>query len=254
MLTQIDEIGNGVAVGAVNNTDTDADVFARIVSAAIAGSAVQAGSVLNVIIAIGGAVVNSTFAQNDAVIGLLPRIGILAAMVNSIDRLNRYSLDRHSTNDRTLASLMHGDETLLMGRPKFISDQLFHKVLPTLNSAGEMTYYENGQLETILAAGVPGNARDVFQARFNTRIVRNLMHCTNVQRVLRLRLNQELTSYRDVLVNRESITNPSVTEFGNLRWSDMRLGPGTVDRTMDPRNEDARTRTYNSEDTVSIPR
>jgi hypothetical protein len=255
MLNNIDNIGGGGA----NNTDTDADVFGRIVVAG-ANSAVQVNSVLNDIIAIGNGGNDSTFAQNDAVISLLPRIGILAAMVNSIDRLNRYNLDRHSPNDRTLAALMHGDETLLMGRPKFISDQLFHKVLPTLDSSGRLNYYANGASVQVPAANVaPFNAgqinafRQVFEARFNTRIVRNLMHCTNVQRVLRLRLNQELTSYRDVLVNRESITNPSVTEFGNLRWSDMRLDD-TRNRTMDPRNEDARSRTYNSEGVVGIPR
>jgi hypothetical protein len=183
------------------------------------------------------------------------QVSMLTAALNRSDRLDRYSLDRHSPNDRTLAALMHGDETLLMGRPKFISDQLFHKVLPTLDSDGNINYYANGISNPIAIPDANRAAlREVFEARFNTRIVRNLMHCTNVQRVLRLRLNQELTSYRDVLVNRESITNPSVTEFGNLRWSDMRLGPGTRNRTMDPRNEDARSRTYNSEEVVGIPR
>jgi len=186
----------------------------------------------------------------------LARIGVMTAALNRLGNNNtmaRYSLDRNTrTDNKTLASLMHGDETLLMGRPRFISDQLFHKVLPTLDANDKHTYYENGSVIPVDA--VAGNGRQIFEARFNTRIVRNLMHCTNVQRVLRLRLNQELTSYRDVFVNSESITNPSLTEFGNLRWTDMRLGPGTINRTMDPRNEDARSRTYNSEDTVGIPR
>jgi hypothetical protein len=249
---------------------TDAD---RLLVAAL--NQVTEASVLNaidVLVAGGGA--NSplgtavaaagnlgTNERNARSIDVVAEIGILIAMVNSIDRLNRYNLDRHSPNDRTLAALMHGDETLLMGRPKFISDQLFHKVLPTLDSTGNLNYYADGarvQVPAAVAVSFTVAERDafsdVFEARFNTRIVRNLMHCTNVQRVLRLRLNQELTSYRDVLVNRESITNPSVTEFGNLRWSDMRLGPNTANRTMDPRNEDARSRTYNSEEVVGIPR
>lgn len=185
----------------------------------------------------------------------LVNISALTAAVNAIDRRpDRYNLNRTIEDGRTLASLMHGDETLLMGRPKFISDQLFHKVLPAVNEDDNLTYYAKGSVHAVpVLAANRQHLRTVFENRFNTRIVRNLMHCTNVQRVLRLRLNQELTSYRDVLVNRESITNPSVTEFGNLRWSDMRLD-GTVNRRMDPRNEDARTRTYNSEDTVRIPR
>lgn len=233
---------------------TQAQVVALVIFAQVAGSTRQLARVPT---APGGPASNLA---NANVLLPLANISILTAMINS-NIHTRYNLDRRSlVEDRTLASLMHGDETLLMGRPKFISDQLFHKVLPTLNSAGEMNYYDNGTYNPVPAPGAAAfnpaerNAfRNVFEARFNTRIVRNLMHCTNVQRVLRLRLNQELTSYRDVLVNRESITNPSVTEFGNLRWSDMRLD-GTVNRTMDPRNEDARTRTYNSEDTVRIPR
>jgi len=240
---------NGLRWGAAIGVNAQITVLNNAVRGMLGGVNPGANSPLGVLLASAAAPAPNTNIRN----ALFPmvRVSMLTAALNRSDRLDRYSLDRHSTNDRTLASLMHGDETLLMGRPKFISDQLFHKVLPTLNSAGEMTYYENGVLRQAPAAAA--DARNVFQARFNTRIVRNLMHCTNVQRVLRLRLNQELTSYRDVLVNRESITNPSVTEFGNLRWSDMRLD-GTVNRTMDPRNEDARTRTYNSEDIVGIPR
>lgn len=244
------------------NQDTEVSARAAVTALVTAGAG-GANSPLGIeVAAAGGGDANGRNDHNARVIDVLAEIGILTALVNNMDtsvRLNRYSLDRHSTNDRTLASLMHGDETLLMGRPKFISDQLFHKVLPTLDSSGHMNYYDNGTSHPVPAAAgaftVPeiNRFRDVFQARFNTLIVRNLMHCTNVQRVLRLRLNQELTSYRDVLVNSESITNPSVTEFGNLRWSDMRLN-GTVNRTMDPRNEDAQSRTYNSEETVGIPR
>jgi hypothetical protein len=235
------------------NQITEVSVLAAV--DALVLTAAANGSPLGIEVAAVGGDNAGTNRHNARVIDVVAEIGILTAMVNNIDRLNRYNLDRHSPNDRTLAALMYGDETLLMGRPKFISDQLFHKVLPTLDSTGHLNYYANGTSTAVaIPAGDRAALREVFEARFNTRIVRNLMHCTNVQRVLRLRLNQELTSYRDVLVNRESITNPSVTEFGNLRWSDMRLDD-TRNRTMDPRNEDARSRTYNnSEDVVGIPR
>ena len=230
-----------------NNTNAGAATTLATVTAAL-----TAGSPVGLI---GAAAVPTVDAAN--VLMQLAYVSVLTASVNNnfIDSLGRYSLNRRVIEDnRTLASLMHGDETLLMGRPKFISDQLFHKVLPTVDEVGNLNYYANGlSLSVPVAVADRAHFRDVFEARFNTRIVRNLMHCTNVQRVLRLRLNQELTSYRDVLVNRESITNPSVTEFGNLRWSDMRLD-GTVNRTMDPRNEDAQSRTYNNEITASIPR
>jgi hypothetical protein len=230
-----------------------ANTIAAVNAVTVAGG--NAGSYLGIINAGPAADNNNQNAAN--VLMQLAYVSMLTASVNNMsNHLHRYSLNRRVIeDDRTLASLMHGDETLLMGRPKFISDQLFHKVLPTVDEGGNLNYYVNGRSVNIPVAAPADLAhfRNVFEARFNTRIVRNLMHCTNVQRVLRLRLNQELTSYRDVLVNRESITNPSVTEFGNLRWSDMRLD-GTENRRMDPRNEDARSRTYNSDDTVRIPR
>jgi hypothetical protein len=52
--------------------------------------------------------------------------------------------------------------------------------------------------------------------RFDTRFVRNLFFISNVQRVMRLKLNQELTQYRNVLVNDHSVINPGVTEYGSL--------------------------------------
>ena len=169
----------------------------------------------------------------------------------------RHSLDRYSFQNekRTLAALMHGDESLLMGRPKFISDQLFHKVLPTVDSDNNLTYYANGELYKInVGNNLKERLKKVFVNRFNTRVVRNFMHCANVQRVLRLRLNQELTHYRDVLVDDTAITNAGVTEFGNLRFTDMRAGSTTNNRIMDPRYEDVNSRTYNSEDNIRVAR
>jgi hypothetical protein len=181
---------------------------------------------------------------------------ILIGIIDSMS-FNRHSLDRYSfqNEDRTLAALMHGDESLLMGRPKFISDQLFHKVLPTLDSEHYLTYYANGTMYKVQAPlASKQTLQNVFVNRFNTRVVRNFMHCTNVQRVLRLRLNQELTHYRDVLVDDAAITNAGVTEFGNLRWTDMRTGNTTNNRRMDPRYEDSTSRTYNSEDNIRVAR
>ena len=54
----------------------------------------------------------------------------------------------------------------------------------------------------------------VGKARFDTRLVRNLMLITNIQRVMRLKLSQELTQYRNVLVKSHSVVNRGVTEYG----------------------------------------
>ena len=192
--------------------------------------------------------------DNDAYINIRLLMQYLVLIIDSMNK-TRHSLDRYSFQNekRTLAALMHGDESLLMGRPKFISDQLFHKVLPTVDSDNNLTYYANGELYKI-NVGNNNRLKEVFVNRFNTRVVRNFMHCANVQRVLRLRLNQELTHYRDVLVDDTAITNAGVTEFGNLRFTDMRAGSTTNNRNMDPRYEDVNSRTYNSEDNIRVAR
>jgi rubrerythrin len=56
----------------------------------------------------------------------------------------------------------------------------------------------------------------VGKARFDTRMVRNMWFLANVQRLIRLRLQQELTEYRSVIVPGHSIVNASVTEYGSL--------------------------------------
>jgi hypothetical protein len=56
----------------------------------------------------------------------------------------------------------------------------------------------------------------IGKLRFDTRFVRNLFFISNVQRVMRLKLNQELTQYRNVLVNDHSVINPGVTEYGSI--------------------------------------
>ncbi|AJL34270.1 pCP2475L [African swine fever virus] len=50
--------------------------------------------------------------------------------------------------------------------------------------------------------------------RFDTRLIRNLIFITNIQRLLRLRLNLELSQFRNVLVSPDHIINPSITEYG----------------------------------------
>lgn len=141
------------------------------------------------------------------------------------------------------------DGSLMMGRPKFISDQLYRKALPIDHGRNrQLQYYQvdgSGVANVPIAAGDVDTFARVSGARFNTRILRNMMHCTNVQRVMRLRLNQELTQYRHVLVADASIANAGVTEFGNLRYSDMSTA-NTDNRRMDPQNETAGSRTYNT--------
>jgi hypothetical protein len=196
--------------------------------------------------------------------------------------------------------IFRGDDSLMMGRPKFLSDQLFNKALfgtlydtpyvyeetgpagagrmsrghQSERSTGEqvaadtplhgLPSWEQGTGERWAAANaaagvvaLPGLPRErsteegtfgllsyppnegtagiayispgsnsapgrikvleaVGKARFDTRLVRNLVFITNVQRVLRLRLSQELTEYRNVLAKSHSAVNPGITEYGTI--------------------------------------
>ena len=54
----------------------------------------------------------------------------------------------------------------------------------------------------------------IGKSRFDTSIVRNLFFLTNVQRLVRQRLNQELTQNRDILAPGHHIVDLGITEYG----------------------------------------
>jgi hypothetical protein len=86
----------------------------------------------------------------------------------------------------------------------------------------------------------------IGERRFNTTIVRNLFFTTNVLRVVRLKLYQELTQYRNVIVENHSMVNPSITEYGFIPPSGM----SAARRANGPGNEVAGTRQYDSDITI----
>jgi hypothetical protein len=51
--------------------------------------------------------------------------------------------------------------------------------------------------------------------RFDTRFVRNILLVSNMLRILRLKLNRELTQSRSVLVASHMAVTPGVTEYGS---------------------------------------
>ena len=223
--------------------------------------------------------------------------------------------------------IFRGDDSLMMGRPKFLSDQVYNKALfgsltPTPYSFDEAGPPASGRMTTsyrrnakvigdatpdagLVASGVqavwgvadrtrragPLDIIDgvyannriygaltyigqpdendptgttalkqvqlgpkaniklaaldaVGKARFDTRIVRNLFFITNIQRLMRLKLNQELTQYRNVLVSNHSVINPGVTEYGYLPPSST--SPERL-RVYGPGNETLGDRRYDNE-------
>lgn len=57
--------------------------------------------------------------------------------------------------------------------------------------------------------------QDIGKARFDTTFVRNIFFITNVVRLVRLKLNRELTQSRNVLVASHSAVAAGVTEYGS---------------------------------------
>lgn len=84
----------------------------------------------------------------------------------------------------------------------------------------------------------------VGKARFDASISRKLFFLTNVQRVMRERIDSELSQYRTVLPEGMRIANPSVTEFGH---APVRMRSATRGRRFIGPNEVLADRTYDSD-------
>jgi hypothetical protein len=67
----------------------------------------------------------------------------------------------------------------------------------------------------------------IGKARFDTALVRNMFFITNVVRLVRLKLNRELTKSRNVLVASHFAVSPGVTEYGSDPF-----GPNEADESM----------------------
>lgn len=165
-----------------------------------------------------------------------------------------------------VASLFNGDDDLKLGRPKYLSDQLWHKVLLTssaqsgdgnelpflrgpsayeaMNKVNKNTltlphmndsyvythdahpvaelglrYLKNGKWVTVHEQVLNRNA--VYhlalngEMRYNTKIVRNLVWFTNIQRLMRVALTKHLSWINTPVVRGLKITNPDITEYEN---------------------------------------
>ncbi len=212
---------------------------------------------------------------------------LLRLLVNPYLNIGDVKLYGSDVLDLGTAGFVHrifrGDNSLGMGRPKFLSDQLFNKALfgsvyqlredydeagpgvgagiargregvgiaaagitegaPAQNRAawavrqapGDRrsstisflsqpaagTDPQNAVTMLDLSGGNMANGRTrrarleaIGRLRFDTRLVRGLVHITNVLRLVRLKLNRELTQSRSVLVSSHSAVASSLTEYG----------------------------------------
>lgn len=165
-------------------------------------------------------------------------------------------LDPHrqldALGERFFEDICRGDDNLQLGRPKFLSDQLFNKVLfgkiyhannsfdrrynPSNERGGpvgppndDYLYQQrlNGRenapellsaASSLSSVTVPSNARKVDidaigKGRRDTCFIRNLVLMTNAYRSLRLRLRNDLMYNKEVIISSHAVTRDDNTEF-----------------------------------------
>jgi hypothetical protein len=78
----------------------------------------------------------------------------------------------------------------------------------------------NGQVKTVtVGSDEKSKLEAIGLARFNTRFIRNIFFITNVVRMLRLKLNRELTQNRNVIVGSHMSVAMGITEYGSDPYS-----------------------------------
>jgi hypothetical protein len=89
------------------------------------------------------------------------------------------------------------------------------------HSAPHLTYPKiddkdgDSVVRVVLPAGINVSDLDTIgKLRFDTRMIRNMFFITNVVRILRLKLNRDLTQSRNILVASHLAVAPGITEYG----------------------------------------
>lgn len=158
--------------------------------------------------------------------------------------------------------IFRGDNDLGMGRPKFLSDQLFNKALlgsvyqtgageagpaasAVLQPATPVLAYLRAEPDAAgnlvqffpLSTAEAARVNAVAKARFDTDFARNLFFVVNVLRLVRLKLNRELTQNRGVIISTHDAVRPGLTEFGSDPFGANEV-LGSVQVTGTPRFSD----------------
>ena len=141
------------------------------------------------------------------------------------------------THFSPLRRIFRGDNSLGLGRPKFLSDQLYGKSLFGSLYFGDkspddhpgmlgldpnfvtLTYLQvKNDEDAVVVKSVRVDdwyaLNDVARRRFDLILIRNLFFITNTVRTLRLALNRELTQSRNVVRTSHLAVASGVTEYG----------------------------------------
>ena len=93
-----------------------------------------------------------------------------------------------------------------------------YEFLPSFNVSDTLSYmkHEDGKEFEIVTKQIAfkNKLNGISKLRFDTHFIRNLFFITNINRVVRQKLNRDLTQSRNVLVSSHDAVNPGITEYG----------------------------------------
>lgn len=164
--------------------------------------------------------------------------------------LRPYGRITHSDEYEYVSDIFRGDTNTPLGRPKFLSDEVFNKSLfgelypvpanyaspslhgvrgPTRAAQQNSLTFPNSisgrhndaerissatALTTVATAQhLRGLLKTIGKLRFDTILVRNLMFIVNAYRTLRLRLRNDLMYNKSIVLNSNAVTREDNTEF-----------------------------------------
>ena len=169
---------------------------------------------------------------NDAA-GLMADAGAISGRTAlSLLSKNPYAKVSQHVYDNGVAKIAIGATPIdNYGRPKFISDQMWNKSLlneigdikhdetkitPAIVVADQLTKIVSKSAKSITTSNVEvADLRTLGRLRFDTKLARNLFFITNAQRLMQLKLDEELSKKRAV-VSGIGISKRQVTSYDQL--------------------------------------
>lgn len=177
--------------------------------------------------------------KNEKMWKMSPKVG--SVELHPEDTLVRHMIwpmgDRENDNNNTV-KLMAGNTSLALGRPKFLSDQLWNKVL--LNSlfapsgdlnnmdknlsrvistnsspdlSNVLSYVMKGEIKTVDFTGVADKIHTISKKRYGTRLIRNVEWFANIQRLITILMRRQLEWVQDPVVQKHDALSEQLTEF-----------------------------------------
>jgi len=128
--------------------------------------------------------------------------------LNAGGHFNAAFFDNLRTNASIALTNWRLDNTTVPNNKIPENDNFLHYLQPTKDGRGEIVAVDVGNYKQLL--------QNIGKLRFDTFYCRSLVWLTNLQRVLRLKLRNDLEWYDSRIVKDNAVTSPDITElYGN---------------------------------------